>query len=432
MATSEDENRNADIDAVIRKIQKLLTRTKGDRGQTDEEADTAMKIVQGLMAKYNLDMATIDAAGSSNADAGSVRVDEKQELRARFKWQRELAKYVAEANFCLYVLVNERVKGEDGLNAYAADGRKMRKASHRFIGRKNNVITTRLMFDYLCRAIEEQLPIENKTERFSKASSSWKEGCSAKLCERLAERRKDLMAEHDAKVKAEQDAFAKDLERRKREHNEKAARQLGPRAATAEEIIEELGSGAYVRTGMKSSAPSEEDVDRPEIEEDDWTPGANAEEVVEEEPAPPVTTLVLSSVYDTREQELNNDLRMGWEPGSTTKRRIEREERSRKWREQYDAEDAARAARIASGEEKEPEVEVETERQKARRLAREEKEYQASRKRWAREDDREMRRRWKEQDRVDMGSYKAGMKTGEKIGLDPQIKARADAKRLGG
>lgn len=66
-----EDDKNPDIDAVIRKIQKILSKTKEGRGASDEEADTAMKIVQGLMAKYNLDMATVDAAGSSHEDTGT-------------------------------------------------------------------------------------------------------------------------------------------------------------------------------------------------------------------------------------------------------------------------------------------------------------------------------------------------------------------------
>lgn len=418
---STDEDKNPDIDAVIRKIQKLLTRTKGDRGATEEESDTAMRIVQELMAKYNLDMATVDAAGAGPEDAASVRVDERLTSRARFRWQRELAKYVAEANFCLHVIFKDYKRDEDGCIIWGADGRRVKHPAHRFIGRKANVVTTKLMFDYLCAAVEGSVPVTDKSERFSRASSSWKEGCAAKVCERLAKRREDLMAEHDAKVRAAEEAFQAEAARRAKEAKGKAERTLGPRPPTTEEVAEGMKRGARVATGMKAGAPLS-DPARPEVDPgDDWTPGDNAEP--EPEVAPLVTTLVLASVYDEREQDLNEDLRFGREPGTTSRLKA-------KW-------EAARQARIKEYEEREveettaPEI-IETPRQKEARERREAKEHEKNRRRWAREDEREWRREQKEHARRDHGAYRAGMKTGEKIGLDPQVKAKTSAPRLAG
>lgn len=420
-----DDDKNPDIDAVIRKIQKLLSRTKEGRGATDEEADTAMKIVQGLMAKYNLDMATIDASGSSPDDTSSVRVEEKLAARTRFKWQQELAKYVAEANFCLHLIRMEYRRDESGSIIWGADGRRVRRAVHRFIGRKANVITTQLMFDYLCRAVEDNVPITDKTERFSRASSSWKEGCAAKLCERLAMRRRDLMAEHDAKVRAEEERFkAAQAEQIKK----RLQKQLAGREPTAAEIAEEMKRGAYRATGR--SAQPQDDSDQPEVVKDDWVPGAGAEDAPEEEPEAPRTAMVLSSMYDEREREANWELAHGFEPGYLAKRRAEREARERE-------EEQQRLIDEANGEKEDvPNIfddeppKVETPRQRERRLIREQREHEKNRRRWAREDARAYRRELKEHMRRDHGAYKAGMKTGENIGLDPQVKARTNAKQL--
>lgn len=437
MSDSPIDDKNPDIDAVIRKIQKLLIRTKGDRGATDEESDTAMKIVQGLMAKYNLDMATVDAAGSSHEDTGAVRVDEKSTARARFKWQRELMRYVSEANFCLHIIRSEYKYDEDNRIVWGSDGRKVKHAVHRIIGRKANVITAQLMFDYLCRTIEDSVPVVDKrTDRFSKAASSWKEGCAEKLCERLAKRRQDLMAEHDARVKEQEAAFQ---EHARKKAAEAKAKQLGPRPPTADETAEVLKAGARYGVGMKSEAPSEEP-ERPETNSNDaWVPGANAEPMEEAEEAPaPVTTLVLASVYDEREQDLNQDLQYGLEPGTTSRNKAAREKRLRKYEEEAEARRLAEELEDANTNfEAESEgiqtpAPVETDRQRERREKREEKEYEQDRKRWARENDREHRKAMKEHARRDHGAFRAGMKTGEKIGLDPQVKARADAKRLKG
>lgn len=419
-----DDKNDKDIDAVIRKIQKILSKTKEGRGASDEEADTAMKIVQGLMTKYNLDMATIEAAGSSAADTGSVRVEEKSAMRVRFKWQRELAKYVAEANFCLHLVRTEYKRDEEGHIVWGTDGRRIRRAVHRFIGRKANVITTQLMFDYLCRAVEDNVPIADKSERFSRTSSSWKEGCAAKLCERLAERRADLMAEHDARVKAEEQRI-KDMQ--EAAAKKRLQKQLAGREPTAAEIVEEMKRGAYRATGRK--AQPQDESDRPEIVKDDWVPGAGAEDADVEEDVPQSTALVLSSVYDEREHEANLEMARGLEPGTYARWRAEREARERE-------EEAQRLIDEANGEKEEETEEpiqekVETPRQRERRLAREAKEHEKRRARWARESHREWLRERKEHAKRDHAAYNAGMKKGEKIGLDPQVKAKADAKRLG-
>ncbi len=418
-----DDDKNQNIDAVIRKIQKLLSRTKENRGATDEESDTAMKIVQGLMAKYNLDMATVDAAGSSPDDTGSVRVEEKSVLRVRFKWQRELAKYVAEANFCLHLIRMERRLDEQDRAIWSADGRRVYRAVHRFIGRKANVITTQLMFDYLCHAVEDNVPIADRAERFSRASSSWKEGCAAKLCERLALRRADLMAEHDARVKADEDRIkATQAEAAKK----RLQKQLAGREPTTAEIAAEMKRGARVATGR--SAKPQDESGRPEVIKDDWKPGDGAEEF-EAEVAAPSTFLVLSSVYDTRENEANWEMAHGYEPGYLARRRAEREASEREDEQQRIIDEAEGESEEVDAAEPVKET-IETPRQRERREARETREHEADRRRWARENNRAWRREMKEHAKRDHGAYRAGMKTGDKIGLDPQVKARTSAKRL--
>lgn len=415
-----DEPNNRDLDSVIRKVQKILSKTEEGRNATEEEVDTAMRLAQEIMAKYNLDMATIEAAGSSSADDSHQRIDERSETRTRFKWQQILMQAVAEANFCAYFPRREATKDEDGFRKYGRDGRSVTHVVHRVIGRKGNVITTRLMFDYLCRAVEDSVPNKAKSARFSNASSSWKEGCAHKLCERLQQKRADLIAEHDARVKAEEDARAADLEKRKTAAQEKAERTLSPRPPTAKEVAEKLSAGARVRTGMKSEAPDEDDVDRPEIDSsDDWVPGQDVE--VPEE-APPVVALVPLSVYDQSEQDLNEDMRRGWVPGTTTKNRLRQEAFDREWEEKEAEREAAREAARAT----------ETPRQRAAREKREEAEYE----KWSRKFDRraesERRKEAREHARRDKSAYWAGVRAGDKIGLDPQVASKADQKRIGG
>lgn len=300
-----DTLERSEIDKVIARVQKMLSRTKDGSGTTEAEADTALKMAQELMGKYNLDMAVIEAAQGPTSTVVE-RVKEQVTSKAMYKWQRQLAKYVAEANFCYYLLKAEhsyttgwfeldeewqtrpeaigmeiRITGAqrnalasfDLRNMYtrAVDSRSKTTHSHVFVGRKANVITAQLMFQYLTQTIESLALVEMKDEHhLSRSSFSWKEGCSDRICERLAERRKDLIEEHDARAKAFADERKAEAQR-KREEMSKVAKGLpAHHESEVKAQYEKLGNEA--RQGYSSEA-DEDEPERPEIDESDiWTP----------------------------------------------------------------------------------------------------------------------------------------------------------------
>ena len=150
----------ADLDKVVQKIQKLfeLAGRSGARGATEAEADTATRRAQELMARYNLDVAAIDAASREAADAGAAsRVKEEQGRRTGKAWQRQLAKYVAEAHFCYHLI---RVDKDWDDEARSGHGGWRKKAVHVFVGRKANVVTAQMMFAYLVDAFATSTPWE--------------------------------------------------------------------------------------------------------------------------------------------------------------------------------------------------------------------------------------------------------------------------------
>lgn len=413
-----------EIERVIAKVQKILARAGDGRGATEAEADTALKIAQDLMAKYNLDMAAISDASSPDADSAASRVKEMLDGYAKFHWQRRLAKYVAEANFCYHMLLRTseykhgRYEDEDTEDERYISGRRVVKHQHIFVGRKANVISTQLMFQYLIDTIESQQPFE---QRFSRSANSWKEGCADRLCERLADRRKDLMEEHDAKVRAAEAEFKARAAKAQAAKDALRKRELPP------------NEGAEVRAAMETLAETAIDASdspRPEApapdpvvaEGDNWTP---PDSTIEPEPAQ--TAMVLASVYDQSEQDANEDLMHDREPGTTARWRREREER-RRAREEEEAKEEAEAElnRVDAP------VREETERQKAARLRREAREHEKDLRRWAREDEREHRKRMKEWEKTDHTAYRAGAAKGREIGLDGQVGARDDTKRIGG
>lgn len=452
MDQNATETTQSDVDKVIARIQKLLSRTKTERGTTEAEADTAMKMAQELMAKHNLDMAVVEAASASKEGATAVeRVKEQIKGRAMYKWQRQLAKYVAEANFCYHLIKTD----QQWVNAYykldkdapadnegkplaktltreewsalpyvyeqhytRVEGRYKTTHSHIFVGRKSNVITAQLMYQYLTQTIEDLVPIEDNNQRLSRSAMSWKEGCADRLCERLAKRRRDLISAHDARVKQEQADREAENKQRAEDARKAAANKPKPLAPHHESEVkaafEGASAGAYDRVGTAEEA---EETERPEVDESDapWVP--QGEEVPEPEAG---TALVLASVYDESEREANWEIAHGWEPGSLAKWRAEREEEKRKR-----AEEEAKA----EVDEVEKPVKEETERQRRARERREQQELLKQRRRWAREDEAAWRREQREMERRDHNAYKAGLRKGDDIGIDTQISRNSDSTR---
>ena len=222
MTTPSNPTADADLDRAIARVQKLLSKTKNGVGTTAEEAELAARLAQELMAKYNLDMAAVEAASPEARDRVE-RIKTEVESKTRYQWQRNLARWVAMANFCAYALhqtevwvpsptgrIRRRVFTDDGDLVYDDDGYAVREAgdyrrrmTHVFVGRKANVITAQLMFDYLVDAVERSLPEALQgPQRQSRQAFSWLEGCADQVCDRLLTRRQDLIKKHDAEQRA--------------------------------------------------------------------------------------------------------------------------------------------------------------------------------------------------------------------------------------
>lgn len=431
--TSEVTVGSEEMNRVIARVQKMLTRAKAGRGASEAEAETAMRLAQDLMSKYNLDMAQIEAA-STNTENATERVKEEAKGRAMYKWQQQLAKYVAEANFCYHLIKTDSVwvqrhwsdekpsdlsgrwerfndLGGAPDNIKYVEGRRKVVISHIFVGRKANVITAQLMYQYLTQAIEDAVPVENNAQRLSRSAMSWKEGCADRLCERLAQKRKDLIEKHDAAVKAEQERINKEHSAK----HAKAPRQLeGNKETEVKAAVAGMTAGAYDETGHATQAEPQE---RPEADKEEWNPADAAEQ-----PAPVATTaMVLASVYDDKEREANWEVAHDLPPGWLASRRAEREKQ--------EAEAAASQAKQQMSDVEKPIVE-ETEKQKQARERRAAEEQEKKRKRWAREDAAAARREAKAWQRKDHTAYFAGAEKGSAIGIDVQVGNSTDTKRL--
>lgn len=181
------------LDKVMRRIQALLNKTE-DKGASEAEAQSAANAVAKLMAEYNLDMATLEASGKSVQDSGAERTKEQNDKKCMYKWQRELMEKVAALNYCYHFINNKYTHNKAG---------NLKKTPvHVLVGRKVNVLSAQMMFDYLCEAIERLVPLASNRERLSRSAMSWKEGCAERVGERLATKRYEQEREQAATVAA--------------------------------------------------------------------------------------------------------------------------------------------------------------------------------------------------------------------------------------
>lgn len=450
------------LDRVVARVQKLLERGKDGRGATEQEAALAMQRAQELMSKYNLDLAQVVASGGPSDASASERVKEQKEGRAIWKWQRELAYWVASCNFCYHFIsttyktvdVKQRDDSRSKADAevtelicdlhdngyslrkigehledrgyttptggskwwpssiqsilgeerrFGGKQRRIEVPAHVFVGRRHNVLAAQLMFDYLCEAVERACPYRGST----KSGYSWKEGCSDRLQERLYARKEQIIAEHEERVRAQRAAIAAERRRVALERQQER-KQLGPRSPTAREVADGLAATAIDATG--GPAAPDDAPERPAPAEGDvWTPGDGASagpspddvDLSELDLEDPGTGLVLASQFDQNEADANYEKAWGMEPGTLAQRRAKAKERK-------EADEASKTP---------AERQRDAERQRKRGAKAKERAELARHREWATKD---------------KTAYRAGADAGKDIGLDAQVKSRKDTPALPG
>lgn len=175
---------DANMAKIVERVRKLLALAA--RGGTEAEAAAAAEKAQELLASYNLDMATIGQGGESGK-----REDAKQR-GGMYIYERELWNAIAQLNFCMYFTTRGRMKNGAGKMQFSFQ--------HRIVGRTVNVVSTRVMAEYLQGAIErlcrERFPLNNQF--FLREAVAFREGMSDKISSRLRERRNEVIAKQEA------------------------------------------------------------------------------------------------------------------------------------------------------------------------------------------------------------------------------------------
>lgn len=179
---------------IIAKIQKLLA-----LGQSSNEAEAtlAMARAQELLAKYNLEYAQVADAHVAGGTVEEKREKTRISRSAKYAWQVQLWKAIAEANFCWHWVV-EVFEGKRGTSKVTS---KVHVKRHMILGRESNVLACRIMGEYLEDTIERILPYNNN-ERMSRSANSWKKGCAERLAERVEAQAEKRKKDDAAKAKA--------------------------------------------------------------------------------------------------------------------------------------------------------------------------------------------------------------------------------------
>lgn len=194
--------------AILAKVEKLFKLAA--KNPNEHEAANAAAKAQELLTAYNLDASMVDADGQ--ADSGA-RMDEKFKSGI-YKYQRDMWNRVADLNFCLYWSYPKRKwreKGRRNADGYRWTERVLsRTIEARIVGRKVNVMSTRMMAEYLLGTIER---LSNERfanhQRFTSEAVAYREGMAYSVENKLWDRRMELAAE-ERKKREEADAKARE------------------------------------------------------------------------------------------------------------------------------------------------------------------------------------------------------------------------------
>lgn len=183
--------------SAIRKVELLMRKANGNANE--HEAAACIMKAQELLTKHNLDHSAVGKGG----DTGTRSKDKT--LGGFYKHEQDLWRAVAELNFCWYYSIVEYVTPEEAarLKTWSRNAR-----HHYLIGRTVNVLSTKLMAEYLLAA-SERLTAEYMTETTGSYTSqvargatavSFRKGCASRLVEKLQVRRWEIIQEERRKA----------------------------------------------------------------------------------------------------------------------------------------------------------------------------------------------------------------------------------------
>jgi uncharacterized protein DUF2786 len=128
-----------DCEKILVRIKKMMA-LANDRAASEGERDNAMRMVHGILAKYNLTMAEADSTSLSPEEKRTGRAMDTGGRKFPHVWQRNVAMAIANLYFCNYFFTQH----------------KDQKVDHFFIGKHANVYTAQEMTKYVITSIEKE------------------------------------------------------------------------------------------------------------------------------------------------------------------------------------------------------------------------------------------------------------------------------------
>lgn len=200
---------------VIETVQKLLN--LASRNPNQAEATAAAAKAQSMLAAHNLEMSAVEEASGVK----SGRREKAKALGGMYQYQRDLWRSVCELNFCMYwnqlVWVCGKVQRYDAWDMkYRTIEDHYKSWEHRIVGRMVNTASSRVLGQYLEKAIEDLLMDKlgerhdrPNTQRFSSWAVAFREGAVHDIVSRLHERREQVLTEERQSREADLSRMAK-------------------------------------------------------------------------------------------------------------------------------------------------------------------------------------------------------------------------------
>lgn len=130
-----------DMQKIVERVQKMLNLGR-DKGASEGERDNAMRMVQAYLAKYNLDMETVEGTmpkrdQKKQEEQGGPRMHHVHTFFGR-PWACNAAISVADLCFCGYLY---------------RSARSSKDSQHFFIGRTANAVTAAYLAEFVVKSI---------------------------------------------------------------------------------------------------------------------------------------------------------------------------------------------------------------------------------------------------------------------------------------
>ena len=161
-------------DKIVGRIKKMLA-LANDLAATEGERDNALRMAYATMAKYNIDMARVEAHG---AQANEPRINFQNDSWA-WLWAKQVNMIVGDLFFCKYY-VGKKINGT--------------QCEHHFVGRESNAMTAAVMGDFVVNSIlkEGRKIYKQNTAPGTRAFAI---GAMHKLSERVAQIKRERSAQ---------------------------------------------------------------------------------------------------------------------------------------------------------------------------------------------------------------------------------------------